>query len=160
MAEEINHGSNHGSNIYDDNEDDPALKRAIEESLAYGNHGPSIVRGGGTASSSGGVKEYFYVDLAYRKTRLQQTIEACINKLEYSTRIGKAWSKWFHANDIPGHKANCPYFVGALKLTQDLGKGVLSHYYFCHHIIIIFIFVGLQILFLLQRCASPKRVRY
>jgi hypothetical protein len=25
-------------------------------------------------------------------------------------RLGQAWSKCFHANDIPGKKANCPYF--------------------------------------------------
>jgi hypothetical protein len=57
------------------------------------------------------------------KTRPQQTIEACVKRVEHSTRIGRAWLKWFHANDIPGHKANCPYFIGAVKLTQDLSKG-------------------------------------
>jgi hypothetical protein len=37
-------------------------------------------------------------------------------------RLGQAWSKWFHANDIPGKKAICPYFRAAMKLTQQLGE--------------------------------------
>jgi hypothetical protein len=39
-------------------------------------------------------------------------------------RLGKTWVKWFHANDIPGRKADCPYFVAAVKLPQQLGEGV------------------------------------
>jgi hypothetical protein len=31
-------------------------------------------------------------------------------------RLGKTWAKWFHANDIPKRKADCPYFVAAVKL--------------------------------------------
>jgi hypothetical protein len=48
----------------------------------------------------------------------------CLNKAEFADDLGRAWSKWFHANDIPGHKANCPYFKAALKLTLSLPKGV------------------------------------
>jgi hypothetical protein len=36
-------------------------------------------------------------------------------------RLAKTWSKWFHANDVPGRKADCPYFRSAIKLTQQLG---------------------------------------
>jgi hypothetical protein len=25
-------------------------------------------------------------------------------------KLAQAWSRWFHANDIAGIKANCPYF--------------------------------------------------
>jgi hypothetical protein len=39
-------------------------------------------------------------------------------------RLDKTWAKWFHANDIPGKKADCPYFVVAVKLSQQLGEGV------------------------------------
>jgi len=39
-------------------------------------------------------------------------------------QLGKAWSKWFHANDIPGRKADYPYFRSAIKLTQQFGEGV------------------------------------
>jgi hypothetical protein len=40
-------------------------------------------------------------------------------------RLGKTWAKWFHANDILGRKAYCPYFVLAVKLSQQLGEGVV-----------------------------------
>jgi hypothetical protein len=33
-------------------------------------------------------------------------------------------AKWFHANDIPGRKANCPYFRSALKLAQQFGDEI------------------------------------
>jgi hypothetical protein len=33
-------------------------------------------------------------------------------------------AKWFHANDIPGRKADCPYFRSAIKLAQECGQGV------------------------------------
>jgi hypothetical protein len=37
-------------------------------------------------------------------------------------RLGKTWVKWFHANGIPGRKANCPYFVAAVNYLNSLGK--------------------------------------
>lgn len=37
-----------------------------------------------------------------------------------AAKLGQAWAKWFHANDIPGRKINCPLFRAALKLTQEL----------------------------------------
>ncbi|PWZ05197.1 hypothetical protein Zm00014a_027205 [Zea mays] len=40
-------------------------------------------------------------------------------------RLGKTWAKWFHANDILGRKADCLYFVAAVKLSQQLGEGVV-----------------------------------
>jgi hypothetical protein len=133
VAAEVNHG-NQGSarsapiNIYSEDEDEQSLQRALKQSLDDAQHGRATGGGGGAGGSSGGVKDYYDIDLAYSKTRPQQTLEACFKKEEYASRIGRAWSKWFHANDIPGHKANCPYFVGAMKLTQDLGKGVLPCY--------------------------------
>ena len=39
-------------------------------------------------------------------------------------KLGKAWAKWFHANNIPGRKADCPYFRAAVKLSQEHGDGV------------------------------------
>jgi hypothetical protein len=39
-------------------------------------------------------------------------------------KLGKALEKWFHANDIPGRKADCPYFRSAIKLAQECGQGV------------------------------------
>ena len=125
VVDEVNHINSQGASIHIDceDEDDEILQQTLRNSLR-GDHGRTSVVKGSVGSSSSGVKDFFDVDLAYSKTRPQQTMEACINKVEYESRIGKAWAKWFHANDIPGHKANCPYFVGAIKLTQDLGKGV------------------------------------
>ncbi|CAM0149332.1 unnamed protein product [Urochloa decumbens] len=37
-------------------------------------------------------------------------------------QLGEAWAKWFHANDIAGRKADCPYFRVAMRLTQQLGE--------------------------------------
>ncbi|KAM0883168.1 hypothetical protein ACQ4PT_031816 [Festuca glaucescens] len=82
--------------------------------------------GGGTsgASSCGGIKRYFDADLAKGQGDTQQTMEAYLNKAEYAEYLVRAWSKWFHANDIPSHKANCPYFKANLKLMMSLPKGV------------------------------------
>jgi hypothetical protein len=44
--------------------------------------------------------------------------------------IGKAWSKFFHTEVIPGVKADNQYFIMACKKTQWWGK-LGSHYYLC-----------------------------
>jgi hypothetical protein len=36
--------------------------------------------------------------------------------------IGQAWSKWFHISGIPGKNADNPYFISAVKQTQQWGK--------------------------------------
>ncbi|CAM0910861.1 unnamed protein product [Alopecurus aequalis] len=41
-------------------------------------------------------------------------------------QLGEAWAKFFHANGIPGEKADCPHFREAMRLTQQLGK-VVQH---------------------------------
>jgi hypothetical protein len=33
--------------------------------------------------------------------------------------IGRAWSKWFHVLGIPGRNADNPYFISAVKQTQQ-----------------------------------------
>lgn len=40
--------------------------------------------------------------------------------------IGKAWAKFFHAEAIPGRKADSPYFSMAVKETQRWGEGIVS----------------------------------
>jgi len=42
--------------------------------------------------------------------------------LSWDSKLKLAWSKFFHANDIPGRKADCPYFQSAVKLSQQLGE--------------------------------------
>ncbi|RLN17861.1 hypothetical protein C2845_PM02G35130 [Panicum miliaceum] len=64
---------------------------------------------------------YFDKDLARSKAYVQPKIDTAI--LEGSReKLGQAWAKWFHANDIAGFKADCPYFRNAIKLTQQLGS--------------------------------------
>jgi hypothetical protein len=36
--------------------------------------------------------------------------------------IGQAWSKWFHVSRIPSRNTNNPYFISAVKQTQQWGK--------------------------------------
>ena len=71
VAEEINHGNTHGApiDIYSD-ADEKALQRALQQSLADAEHR----RSRNVASGSEDVKDYFDFDLAYSKTRPQQTI--------------------------------------------------------------------------------------
>lgn len=47
------------------------------------------------------------IDVAFGKTKV--------------ARIGEAWACFFHANAIPGRKADCPYFRAALLLSMELG---------------------------------------
>ncbi|RLN04291.1 F-box domain containing protein [Panicum miliaceum] len=42
-----------------------------------------------------------------------------------TSKLGKAWAKWFHRNGIPATKADCPYFRRAMELTQQLGASTL-----------------------------------
>jgi hypothetical protein len=117
--------------IHIDEEDDENLRlgllasrREFEKSRGAGQGSGDVGTSTSGAGSSGGIKRYFDADLAKGQGDTQQTMEACINKAEYAKELGRAWSNWFHANDIPGHKANYPYFKAALKLMMSLPKGV------------------------------------
>ncbi|WVZ96346.1 hypothetical protein U9M48_042001 [Paspalum notatum var. saurae] len=72
-----------------------------------------------TTKRSGG----FDIDLARSRAPVQQRIDVAFDK-DRKDKLGRAWSKWFHANDIAGRKANCPYFKAAMRLTQQFGEGV------------------------------------
>ena len=65
-------------------------------------------------------KAPFDIDLARSKAPLQPRIDTMLSG-DSALRLAKTWSKWFHANDVPGRKADCPYFRSAIKLTQQLG---------------------------------------
>lgn len=65
----------------------------------------------------------FDLDLARSKASSQPRVDIMLQG-DSKMRLGKIWSKWFQANDIPGRKADCPYFTAAIKLTQQLGEGV------------------------------------
>ncbi|RLN22340.1 uncharacterized protein C2845_PM07G40100 [Panicum miliaceum] len=65
----------------------------------------------------------FDIDLACSRTQVQPRVDVMLTG-GAREKLGKAWAKWFHANDIPGRKADCPYFRAAVKLSQELGDGV------------------------------------
>uniref|UniRef100_J3NDC8 Uncharacterized protein n=1 Tax=Oryza brachyantha TaxID=4533 RepID=J3NDC8_ORYBR len=45
-------------------------------------------------------------------------------RVDAREKLGRSLAKWFHANDIPGRKANYPFFRAAIKLAQQLGEWV------------------------------------
>jgi hypothetical protein len=65
----------------------------------------------------------FDIDLARSRTQVQPHIDVMLER-GHKEKLGIALAKKFHANDIPGRKADCPYFRSALKLAQQLGDGV------------------------------------
>jgi hypothetical protein len=119
--------------MFDDEEED--VRRIIEESLMEYNYRERVEQRGGRyehgGSSSGTglgdgkrLMKGFDSDLARAKAPVQTRIDTIFSEKENKEMLALAWSKWFHARDIPGRKADCPYFVGAMKLTQRLGEGV------------------------------------
>ncbi|KAF8779057.1 hypothetical protein HU200_003022 [Digitaria exilis] len=92
---------------------DKSVSRAIQR---RGVSGKSVRVAVGRRS----VTAYFDKDLARSKTSVQPRIDTTL--IEGSReKLGQAWAKWFHANDIAGLKADCPYFRSAIRLTQQLG---------------------------------------
>lgn len=124
------------------------IRMALRESLRdIGLHGsgsppfnrasrssPSIGKASGSGSCSGNQtrmdrfyrspsvsKDPFDIDLARSMSPSQPRIDIMLQG-DGKVRLGKALSMWFHANDIPGKKADCPYFRAAIKLAQQLGE--------------------------------------
>uniref|UniRef100_A0ACD5YH14 Uncharacterized protein n=1 Tax=Avena sativa TaxID=4498 RepID=A0ACD5YH14_AVESA len=119
--------------MFDDEDDD--FQRAIDASLLEYQYRERVEQRGGRyehgGSSGGGalgdgkrMLKGFDSDLAHAKAPVQTRIDTIWSEKENKEMLALAWSKWFHARDIPGRKADCPYFVGAMKLTQKLGEGV------------------------------------
>ena len=67
--------------------------------------------------NAGATGRVYDADVSRSRTTTQACVDTMFSKTAHED-IGKAWAKWFHANDIPGKKADCPYFRGAMKLTQ------------------------------------------
>ncbi|XP_035823134.1 uncharacterized protein [Zea mays] len=65
----------------------------------------------------------FDIDLAHSRAQAQPRVDIMLRGGSRD-KLGKALAKWFHANDIPGRKADCPYFRSAIKLAQECGQGV------------------------------------
>ncbi|CAM0947143.1 unnamed protein product [Alopecurus aequalis] len=82
-----------------------------------------VERNGGSASESrtstrgrGGKKAF----VGSHEVTFQPRIDHAFDKTKID-RIGEAWARFFHANDIFGRKANCYYFRAALLLSMELG---------------------------------------
>ncbi|XP_062198813.1 uncharacterized protein LOC133901471 [Phragmites australis] len=58
----------------------------------------------------------FDIDLAHSRAQAQPRVDIMLMG-DGKEKLGKALAKWFHANDIPGRKADCPYFQSAIKLA-------------------------------------------
>ncbi|XP_062232776.1 uncharacterized protein LOC133930088 [Phragmites australis] len=65
----------------------------------------------------------FDIDLARSRAQAQPQVDIMLMG-DGKEKLGKALAKWFHANDIPGWKAVCPYFRSSIKLAQQPGKGL------------------------------------
>ncbi|PWZ06027.1 hypothetical protein Zm00014a_001860 [Zea mays] len=63
------------------------------------------------------------MDLAHSRAQAQPRVDIML-RCGSRDNLGKALAKWFHANDIPGRKADCPYFRSTIKLAQECGQGV------------------------------------
>jgi hypothetical protein len=67
----------------------------------------------------------FDLDLACSKAPSQLRMDIMLQG-DFKIRLRKIWSKWFLANNIPGRKADCPYFKSAIKLTNNLEEWLLQ----------------------------------
>ena len=66
------------------------------------------------------ITAYFDKQLSSNKVSMQPKISTAMDSSSRDA-VGQAWAKFFHANDIAGRKADCPYFQAAMKITQNLG---------------------------------------
>jgi hypothetical protein len=91
---------------------------------------------GGSGGGGGGVRGFFRratsqrersrdFDAARAKTPVQTRIDTgpWTSKGKSANEvIGRTWSKWFHVSRIPGRNTDNPYFILAVKQTQQWGK--------------------------------------
>jgi hypothetical protein len=89
----------------------------------------------GDGSGGGGVNGLFMRDTSQRErprdfdtARAKAPIQTQIDTGLWTSKrksakeaIGRAWSKWFHVSGIPGMNADNPYFISAVKQTQQWG---------------------------------------
>ena len=113
-------------NIIDDDEEeiqmnirealrDPNVSRRVDRRIGKGSVGDVRVDVGKKS-----ITAYFDKQLCSNKVSMQPKISSALDPNSRDA-LGLAWSKFFHANDIAGRKADCPYFRAALKITQQLG---------------------------------------
>jgi len=131
--------------LVDNENEDEVLQRVMEQSRQEEEFrrqaGGRYEHGGGSGSGSGsGISGLLRKVTSQREGRSKGIGDFDLNrsKAPVQTRIdtgpwtnkgksakeaiGRAWSKWFHVTGIPGRKADDPYFISAVKQTQQWGK--------------------------------------
>jgi hypothetical protein len=121
-------------------DEDEELQEALEVSRREAEFqrraGERYEHGGGSGGGGGGVRELFRRATSQRER--SRDFDAARAKAPVQTRIdtdpwtrkgksakeviGRAWSKWFHVSGIPGRNADNPYFISAVKQTQQWDK--------------------------------------
>jgi hypothetical protein len=123
------------STIPEPNDKDEEMKEVLEVSRCEAEFqrraGQHYEHGGG--SGGGGVKGLFRratsqrerpgdFDAARAKAPVQTRIDTGLwtsKGKSAKEAIGWAWSKWFHVSGIPDRNAGNPYFISAVKQTQQ-----------------------------------------
>jgi hypothetical protein len=118
--------------VSDDDDDDDELQAAIrasreEEELRRRARASGALYETGGGSSQGGLYAAFG-RICSRKEK-PHMVQTRIDVGPFSKAgknvvhcFGQQWAKWFHAEAIPGHKANIPYFINAFRETQKHGE--------------------------------------
>ncbi|CAN6303846.1 unnamed protein product [Urochloa humidicola] len=107
-------------------DEEDQVRMEIRNKLRDKNFSRAIERRGGNGKSvrvsvgNNSVTAFFDKDLARSKAPVQPRIDTTLLD-GVEDELGQAWAKWFHANDIAGLKADCPYFQNAIRLTQKYG---------------------------------------
>jgi hypothetical protein len=129
-------------------DEDEKLQEAVEVSRreaefqrrageCYEHSGGSGARAGGGGGGGGrGVRGFFRRVTSQRErsrdfdaARATAPVQTRIDTGPWTSKeksakeaIGRAWSKWFHVSGIPSRNADNPYFISAVKQTQQWGK--------------------------------------
>jgi hypothetical protein len=125
------------STISEPNDKDEKLHEVLEvlrhEAEFQRRVGEHYEHGGG--SGGGGVKGLFKRGMSERErsrdfdsTRAKAPVQTQIDTCPWTNKgkstkeaIGRSWSKWFHVSGTPGRNADNPYFISAVKQTQQWG---------------------------------------
>jgi hypothetical protein len=138
------------STILDPDDEDEELQEVLEVSRRktefqrrVGQH-YEYDGGSGGGGGRGGVNRLFRSATSQRKrhkdfddARAKSPVQTWIDIDPWTSKgkrakeaIGWAWSKWFHISGIPGRNADNPYFISAVKQTQQWGILLLALYYY------------------------------
>jgi hypothetical protein len=121
-------------------DEDEELQEAVEvsrhEAEFQRRAGERYEHGGRSGAGGGGVRGFFRRATSQRErsrdfdaARATAPVQTRIDITPWTSKeksakkaIGRAWSKWFHISGIPGKNTDNPYFISAVKQTQQWGK--------------------------------------